>query len=96
MGHQGCGAVTAAVQNRDLDGPATHSHVDSLIAAIRPAVLMATQNGGELLDQSIRENARLVSQQIASAPPIMARLGELGVQVVPAYCALSTGEINWI
>jgi carbonic anhydrase len=38
LGHQSCGAVNAAVENVDVKGPATQTHIDSLIDAIRPAV----------------------------------------------------------
>ena len=38
VGHQNCGAVTAAIQNLDVEGPEIHSHIDDILDAIQPAV----------------------------------------------------------
>jgi carbonic anhydrase len=57
MGHRSCGAVSAAVDNVDFDGPATHSRIEALIDAIRPAVRTAQSQGNDdLLERSVREN----------------------------------------
>ena len=95
MGHQSCGAVTAAMDNKDFDGPATHSHIDSLIDAIRPAV-RAVADGDNLLERSIKQNAVMVSAQIRTSDPVMGGLEKDGVVVAPAYYKLDSGEVVWI
>lgn len=97
MGHRSCGAVSAAVDNVDIDGPATHSHLDALIDAIRPAVRTARSQGNDdLLDRSIRENAIMVAAEIRSAEPIVAALEEQGVEVHSAYYDLKSGKVGWL
>jgi carbonic anhydrase len=93
MGHQSCGAVTAAVDNFDVEGPATHCHVDSLIDAIRPAV---QRGAADVVDASIRANARQVAEAIGSSEPVLAGLAASGMRSVPAYYSLETGEVHWL
>ena len=95
MGHRSCGAVSAAVDNVDVDGPATGSHIDALIDAIRPAV-RAAEGAGDLLDSSIRKNAAMVATQIRESKPIMSKLAAEGVEVVPAYYDLESGAVEWL
>ncbi len=97
MGHQSCGAVAATVDNVDVDGPATHSHIDALIDAIRPSVRRASDSGGDdLLEQSIRENAKAVAARIRMSEPVLAGLAARGVEVRPAYYNLETGKVDWL
>ncbi|MBJ95100.1 MAG: carbonic anhydrase [Rickettsiales bacterium] len=93
MGHQSCGAVTAAVDNVDVQGPATNCHVDSLIDAIRPAVQKGADN---VVDASIRANAQYVADGIANSQPVLAGLADAGMRVAPAYYSLETGEVHWL
>ncbi len=97
MGHQSCGAVDAAAQNKDFDGPATHSHIDALIDAIRPAVLQAARKGDDnLLERSVRRNAIMVSERIRTSEPVMSKVCAVGVAVQPAYYDLSSGRVQWL
>jgi carbonic anhydrase len=97
MGHRSCGAVSAAVDNVDFDGPATHSRIDALIDAIRPAVRTARSQGNDdLLERSIRENAIMVAGQIRSSEPVMAGLDDHGVEVHSAYYDLENGKVDWV
>jgi len=101
MGHQSCGAVGAAVDNKDFDGPATQSNIDSLIDAIKPAVQNvvsadASVSGAELLESSVRENARRVSGGIRSSEAVLAKLESAGLRISPAYYSLSSGDVSWL
>ena len=92
MGHRSCGAVGAAV-----DGSATGTHIDALIDAIRPAVdEAASQGSDDLLERSVRGNAKMVAEQIGSSEPVMAGLAEHGVEVRAAYYDLQSGEVSWL
>ena len=95
MGHRSCGAVSAAVDHVDVDGPATHSHIDTLIDAIRPAV-RAAEGAEDLLDRSVRENAAMVAAQIRKSDPVMTKLATEGVEVKPAYYDLESGKVEWL
>ena len=97
MGHRSCGAVGAAVENLDIDGGATNTHIDALIDAIRPAVRTASNAGSDdLLERSVRENATMVAGQIGTSEPVMAGLVGSGVQSRAAYYNLQTGEVEWL
>ena len=97
MGHGSCGAVGAAVDNVAFDGPATHSRIEALIDAIRPAVRTAQNQGNDdLLERSIRENAIMVAGQIRSSEPVMAVLDDQGVEVHAAYYDLENGKVSWL
>src|SRR5215831_2892258 len=51
MGHQKCGAVTAAAEAGEAEG-----HMPSLVALIRPAVERARSEPGDLIDNAVRIN----------------------------------------
>ena len=55
LGHTKCGAVDAAVK-AVKDGKAFSGHIPSLIEAIRPAVKIAQDQFGDLLDNAIQQN----------------------------------------
>ncbi|MEO7319127.1 MAG: carbonic anhydrase [Chthoniobacteraceae bacterium] len=88
LGHERCGAVTAA-----LAGDSAPGHVQSLVRDIQPAVKATKGKEGNPLDLAIAENARLVAAQIRKE----AVLGELAkdVRVVSAVYDLDTGKVEW-
>lgn len=97
MGHRSCGAVGAAVNYLNAQGPATGTHIDALIDAIRPAVQAAKDDGGEdLVERSVRTNARMVADQIRTSEPVLAGLAGHGVAVQPAYYDLESGKVRWL
>ena len=92
LGHQSCGAVTAAV-----DGDPTDLHIDELVRAIAPAVAIARLQEGDLLDNSIRCNAQYVADHLRTTGPILGELAtDRGMQVLPAYYRLDSGEVEFI
>lgn len=95
MGHRECGAVAAAVDHVHFDSLATHSHIDALIELIQPAVRRAT-GAADLLDASVRMNARMVAAQIRESKPVFARLAAEGVRVVPAHYDIESGAVDWL
>jgi carbonic anhydrase len=96
-GHQNCGAVTAAVAQRDFDGPEHESHIDHILASLQPAVRQtADQAGAGRIQAAIDENARLNAQSIAASDPVMSLLADQGVRVVPACYSLETGAVDWL
>jgi len=97
MGHARCGAVEPALNDVQYDGPATHSHIDALIEAIRPAVLAATRDGNDdPLDASIRENARMVADTIRGSSPPPTLAFSAGCEIRPAHYDLASGRVSWL
>jgi carbonic anhydrase len=88
LGHERCGAVTAA-----LAGGTAPGHVNALVRDIQPAVLAAKGKEGDALANAIHENDAAVAAKIRK----QAQLGELAsqVRVVEGYYDLDTGKIEW-
>lgn len=88
LGHTKCGAVMAAVAGGDAPG-----HIQSLVRDIAPAVQAVKEKGGDTTDLAVRENARLVAEQIRKN----ADLGELAkeVRIVSATYDIASGKVDW-
>jgi len=88
LGHERCGAVTAA-----LAGGSAPGHINSLVRDIQPAVTAAKGREGDALTNAIHENDAEVAKKIRS----QAQLGELAAQVrvVEGYYDLDTGKVEW-
>ena len=92
MGHQKCGAVTAAAENGHAEG-----HLPALIALIRPAVERARTQPGDLIDNAVRINVENVVRQIRGSKPVLAPLVEKGsLMVAGAVYSLDTGRVTWL
>jgi carbonic anhydrase len=90
LGHSKCGAVTATVQ-----GGAVHGHVESIVQAIKPEIDAAKDLPGNLTDNTIKANARLVADQIQYSDPILSELARLDkITVVSAYYDIESGEVH--
>ncbi len=92
LGHDSCGAVTAAVKGGEAPG-----HLKSLVESIRPAVDEAKEmnNEGELLNNSIDNNIKNIQKDLESSEPILSgevQKGEL--MVVGARYQLDTGAVQ--
>jgi carbonic anhydrase len=88
LGHERCGAVTAA-----LAGGSAPGHINSLVRDIQPAVVAAKGKEGDALANAIRENDAQVATKIRN----QAQLGQLAsqVRVVEGYYDLDTGKVEW-
>lgn len=90
LGHERCGAVTAALASDSAPG-----HVQSIVREIQPAVAsVAEVDSGERLDAAIASNARRVADQIKS----QGNFGEAteGVVITTAVYDLNTGLVQWL
>jgi carbonic anhydrase len=88
LGHERCGAVTAALASDTAPG-----HVNALVRDIQPAVAATKAKEGDKLANAIHENDALVAAKIRK----QAQLGELAsqVRIVEGYYDLDTGRIEW-
>ena len=92
MGHQKCGAVTAAAESSEADG-----HLPALLAFVRPAVASARGRPGNLIENAVRINVENVVRQVRGSKPLLAGLVEHGdLTVVGAVYALDTGRVSWL
>jgi len=92
MGHQRCGAVTAA-----LEAGEAHGHLPTLLAAIRPAVEQARGLSGDHVEIVVRLNVENVVTQLRTSKPVLAGLVEKGrLRIVGAVYSLDTGKVDWL
>jgi len=92
MGHQMCGAVTAAAESGAAEG-----HLPSLLTLIRPAVQSAKGRPGDLIDNAVRINVENVVRQLRSSKPVLAEMVDHGtLTVVGAVYSLQTGKVEWL
>lgn len=92
MGHQSCGAVTAAVNNaKDSE------HIVQLVNRIKPAVNKAKHQSGCLVTNSIHENVHLAVNQLKNSEPIISKaVANNETRVIGAYYHLDTGKVNFL
>jgi len=92
MGHQKCGAVTAAAESGEAEG-----HLPSLLALIRPAIERAKAQPGDLIDNAVRLNVENVVRQVRGSAPVLADMVNRGaLMVVGAVYSLDTGKVAWL
>lgn len=96
LGHQRCGAVTAAV---DAHGK-PEGNISSLIQSITPAVQKAKQGAEEksredIIEQAVDININLVTESIMEHSPMIRRLVREGkVKIVKAKYNLDDGKVT--
>jgi len=88
LGHERCGAVTAALASATAPG-----HVQSLVSDIQPAIVATKGKEGNATDLAVAENARLMAAKIHTD----ASLGELAkeVRIVSGVYDLDTGKVEF-
>jgi carbonic anhydrase len=90
MGHQRCGAVSAAVS-----GAAETGDIPNVLKPIAPAVEETKGQPGDAIDNAVRANARDIAKRLESAGPIIAPLVKTGeLKIVAAYYSLDTGRVE--
>jgi carbonic anhydrase len=90
LGHEKCGAVSAAVEGGTAEG-----HIQALVAAIQPSVEASSREPGDKIHNCVIANARRVAQQIRESQPVLKKAVEKhGVTVVAADYALDSGAVT--
>ncbi len=90
LGHDQCGAVTAAV-----NGANEHNHIQSLLDALRPAVQAAKVQTGDVLSNAIDVNVQRVVAALRASEPVLSQAQTAGrIKVVGARYSLATGEVK--
>lgn len=90
LGHQHCGAVSAAVAGATETGD-----IPNVLKAISPAVEETKSKPGDAIENAVRANARNIAKRLQSAGPIIAPRVQSGeVKIVAAYYSLDTGQVE--
>jgi len=88
LGHQSCGAVTAAMAGGDNGHNLNH-----LLAHLTPAVQSCQEDN---VDAVVRENAIQTSRDLVARSSILEGAVENGLQIVPAWYVLETGKVEYL
>ena len=90
LGHQSCGAVTAAASGGDNGYNLNH-----LLSHITPA-LAASENGAEIND-IVKTNARINAQNLIDRSSIIKGAVDAGkLEILPAYYHLDSGSVTFL
>jgi carbonic anhydrase len=89
LGHEKCGAVSAAVEGGNAPG-----HLSALVAAIQPSVEATRAEPGDKLHNCVIANARRVARQISDSEPVLKEAARNGIKVIAADYALDSGKVN--
>ena len=95
MGHQSCGAVSATLESLQHN-TTPHNDIAVLVSKIAPAVAVAEQRPGDLLDNTIRANAEQSRDAIVNAPEVKQALDSGALKVVAGYYDLDAGTVTII
>jgi len=95
MGHEGCGAVSAAKAVVDT-GVVLPGAIGPMVAPIVPAVVQAMRAGAaDVTDAAMRTHAQLTARTLRTADGIISRAVETGgLKVIASYYSLDDGAVH--
>lgn len=103
LGHSGCGAVRATLDELNSPTPDLSPNLDSVIARIRPAVepvWAAAAPGTDpeaLMDPAVQANVQASVWQLRAGSPLLQTLMQNeGLQIVGAEYTLETGVVDFL
>jgi carbonic anhydrase len=95
MGHQRCGAVSAAIHAIEHGGTAP-GHIQSIVDALRPAYRVAVKQAGDLVDNMVRAQTKLTVERLKHDALIEEFIARGALEVAGGYYSLDTGAVSII
>lgn len=97
MGHEGCGAVKAAIASK-FHGASHKSRIEVLLENIIPALdgLDGGDNADALLHSAVEANVRHTVRQLLETPEAKANLAGSGMALVGAVYDIETGRVRFL
>ncbi|HEY6418625.1 MAG TPA: carbonic anhydrase [Candidatus Binataceae bacterium] len=89
LGHTRCGAVIAAVLGHDEPGD-----VGPMLSELKPAVAAAKKMQGDQVDNTVRENVKLVVQNLSQSAELSAMVNSGELKIVGGIYDLESGKIK--
>ena len=91
MGHQSCGAVTAACSG----GKPESDNLEAVVRPIAPSCTKMDRAKPETLDLAVRDHVHRVSQEILARSELLRKAAEeRKIAIIEAYYSLDTGEVT--
>jgi carbonic anhydrase len=92
LGHERCGAVTAAVQGERLAG-----YMDSFVKAIEPVISKTKGEAGDPVDNAVIANVQYQIEKLKQSSTILSERSQDGkLKIVGGRYDLDTGEVTLI
>jgi carbonic anhydrase len=97
LGHEGCGAITAALATKH-EGEQFRSRVQLLLASIVPGLpeLDSRLSSEEQTSRAVESNVRWTVRQVVDAPEVQVRLAEGRAKIVGAVYEIQTGRVRFL
>jgi carbonic anhydrase len=97
LGHEGCGAVQAALEAK-FRGARERSRIEVLLSSVLPGLdgIAPGSPPGEQLAEAVEANVRWTIRQIRETPEAQARQAEGVMQLVGAVAEISTGRVRFL
>ncbi len=97
LGHEGCGAVAAALATKH-EGEQFRSRVQLLLASIVPGLpdFDPQLSPEEQLSRAVESNVRWTVRQILDSPEGQARVAEGRMKIVGAVYEIETGRVRFL
>ena len=97
LGHEGCGAVNAALAAM-FEGARERSRIERLLENITPGLTGIAADAGpdEQLRAGVEANVRWAMHQILETPEARARVAEGVLKLVGAVYELTTGRVRFL
>jgi carbonic anhydrase len=92
LGHQRCGAVTAAARALAA-GERLPGQLEHIVTALKP-VYESVQGAPDLVAAMVRANTLAVARRVAADPLLAPRIGAGRLRVVAAHYSLDTGRVT--
>src|SRR5438445_12980176 len=91
MGHQNCGAVTAACSG----GKSESMNLDAVVAPIASSCTKMDPKKPESLDLAVRDHIHRVSEDLLAKSELLKETADKGkLTIIEAYYSLDTGEVT--
>lgn len=91
MGHERCGAITAAIKGGEFPG-----QIGSLVAAIQPALQTVDLKTKNHLEEAVKANVSYQVQTVKKSPVISELIQQGKLKVVGGYYDLDTGVVSLV
>jgi carbonic anhydrase len=91
LGHERCGAVTAAVQNEALPGD-----IGSFVKAILPAVERVKGKSGDMVENAVVANVHYQIEQLKRSPLLTERVRSGKLKIFGGRYDLDTGRVTTV
>ena len=97
LGHEGCGAISAALATRN-EGKHFRSRLQLLLDHIQPGLpeLDPSLSPEEMASRAVESNVRWTVRQILDSPEGKARMAEGRMKVVGAIYEIETGRVRFL